>query len=87
MTHASTRARTLIASIFAALLAALACAHAEPLFSFDATPGKLPKSAVPTHYAIDLRLEVALDPGQIVLGTRVEQMTDDELAELADRRM
>jgi Mg2+-importing ATPase len=28
--------------------------------------------------------EVALDPGQIVLGTRVEQMTDDELA---DRRM
>src|SRR5690242_19395053 len=29
-------------------------ARAEQAFSFDATPGKLPKSVVPTHYAIEL---------------------------------
>jgi aminopeptidase N len=29
-------------------------ARAEQTFSFDATPGKLPKTAVPTHYAIEL---------------------------------
>ncbi len=29
-------------------------AHAEQTFSFDTTPGKLPKIAVPSHYAIEL---------------------------------
>src|SRR5262245_6527335 len=29
-------------------------AFAEPTFSFDSTPGKLPKSVVPHHYAIEL---------------------------------
>src|SRR5215475_7696770 len=29
-------------------------ARAEQTFSFDSTPGKLPKTAVPTHYAIEL---------------------------------
>ena len=29
-------------------------AVAEPVFSFDAAPGKLPKTVVPHHYAIDL---------------------------------
>jgi aminopeptidase N len=29
-------------------------ARAEQPFSFDTTPGKLPKTAVPTHYAIEL---------------------------------
>src|ERR1700759_373297 len=29
-------------------------ARAEQPFSFDATPGKLPKIAVPSHYAIEL---------------------------------
>src|ERR1700759_1284592 len=28
--------------------------HAEPTFSFDTTPGKLPKIAIPSHYAIEL---------------------------------
>src|SRR6266436_4809420 len=39
-----------------ALLLALAAgeAMAESPFSFDATPGKLPKSVVPIHYALDL---------------------------------
>src|SRR6266849_849810 len=38
------------------LLLALATgeAMAESPFSFDATPGKLPKSVVPIHYALDL---------------------------------
>ena len=27
---------------------------AEPGYSFDATPGKLPKAVVPVHYAIEL---------------------------------
>jgi aminopeptidase N len=54
---------------FAALLARAACravmmlafiliaaggAAAESRYSFDSTPGKLPKSVVPTHYAIEL---------------------------------
>jgi aminopeptidase N len=29
-------------------------AAAEPVYSFDATPGKLPKSVIPVHYAIEL---------------------------------
>ncbi len=37
-----------------ALVLASAGASAEAPFSFDATPGKLPKSVVPTHYAIEL---------------------------------
>ena len=37
-----------------ALVLASVGASAEPPFSFDATPGKLPKSVVPTHYAIEL---------------------------------
>src|SRR5262249_60352289 len=38
------------------LLLALAAgrAMAEPAFSFGATPGKLPKTVAPVHYAIDL---------------------------------
>src|SRR5712671_482281 len=38
------------------LLVALATgrAMAEPVFSFGATPGKLPKTVAPTHYALDL---------------------------------
>src|SRR6266566_7135666 len=38
------------------LLLALATgrAMAEPVFSFGATPGKLPKTVAPTHYALDL---------------------------------
>jgi aminopeptidase N len=38
------------------LLLALAAGHAtaEPVFSFGATPGKLPKTVVPIHYALDL---------------------------------
>src|SRR6516162_4620128 len=38
------------------LLSALATGRvmAEPVFSFGATPGKLPKAVVPIHYALDI---------------------------------
>jgi aminopeptidase N len=51
---------TLTVRNLAAVLAATAAlmlsgsAVAEPGFSFDATPGKLPKTVVPVHYAIEL---------------------------------
>jgi aminopeptidase N len=54
MDFAFDRAKNLIASMLVGLLVAGANARAEPVFSFDATPGKLPKTVVPTHYAIDL---------------------------------
>src|SRR5215510_2357816 len=45
-----------------ASLCALLCsfqAGAEPRFSFETTPGKLPKDVVPSHYA--LRIEPGAD--------------------------
>ncbi len=35
-------------------LASLGAAHAEAAYSFDATPGRLPKTVVPINYAIEL---------------------------------
>ena len=35
-------------------LIAVSAVAAEPIHSFDATPGKLPKTVVPRHYAIEL---------------------------------
>ena len=46
-----------LARLAAAMLVALLAhggASAEPGFSFAATPGKLPNTVVPTHYAIEL---------------------------------
>src|SRR5580704_2650496 len=43
---------------WAALLVASAAAHAAP-FSFDATPGRLPKNVVPIDYTIDLTPDAA----------------------------
>jgi aminopeptidase N len=42
------------AATFVLLLSIPVTALAEPVFSFDTTPGKLPKSVVPVHYAIEL---------------------------------
>jgi aminopeptidase N len=50
------------------LLAAATGAPAEPVYSFEATPGKLPKTVVPTHYAIEL--EPSLE-GLTFAGTEV----------------
>ncbi|QPF83599.1 M1 family metallopeptidase [Bradyrhizobium genosp. L] len=41
-------------AVAALLLLTSAGAHAEPTFSFDGTPGKLPKTVIPLNYAIEL---------------------------------
>ena len=49
--------RNLAAALTAIVVLALSMsgsAAAEPGFSFDTTPGKLPKTVVPVHYAIEL---------------------------------
>jgi aminopeptidase N len=43
-----------LAATLVLLLSVPGTAVAEPIFSFDTTPGKLPKSVVPLHYAIEL---------------------------------
>jgi aminopeptidase N len=50
---------------------------AEPGFSFDATPGKLPKTVVPVHYAIELTpdLESLALPGVEVVDIEVREPT------------
>src|SRR5262245_39084930 len=48
------RAARSAAPALAAALISIQGAMAEPIYSFDATPGKLPKTVVPTHYAIEL---------------------------------
>jgi aminopeptidase N len=52
MNEAATLRR--LAATLVLLLSVSGIAAAEPVFSFDTTPGKLPKSAVPLHYAIEL---------------------------------
>src|SRR5438094_148366 len=44
----------LILAAIAIVIALGGSAAAEPGYSFATTPGKLPKSVVPTHYAIEL---------------------------------
>jgi aminopeptidase N len=48
------RALTEMATWLVVAIVSLGAAAAEPLYSFDATPGKLPKTVVPIHYAIEL---------------------------------
>src|SRR6202163_2481695 len=52
-------------------------AVAEPGYSFDATPGKLPKTVVPLHYAIELTpdLESLALPGVEVVDIEVREPT------------
>jgi len=46
--------KSTIAVIGALAISVFAGASAEPLYSFDTTPSKLPKSVIPSHYAIEL---------------------------------
>jgi aminopeptidase N len=52
-------------------------AAAEPVNSFAATPGKLPKTVVPTHYAIELEpdLEKLTLAGAVVADIEVREPT------------
>ena len=51
--------------------------RAEPVFSFDATPGKLPKTVVPINYSIELRpdAESLALPGVEVIDIDVREPT------------
>src|SRR5215813_528615 len=57
------------------LMSGLAGASAEPLYSFDTTPSKLPKSVVPSHYAINLK------PNLQTLTTEGHESMDVEVRE------
>jgi aminopeptidase N len=78
MAYVSNRAKNLVASTIAVLLFAAGNAPAEPAFSFDATPGKLPKTVVPTHYAIELKpdLDTLVIFGSEVVDIEVATPTD-----------
>jgi aminopeptidase N len=56
-------------------ISGVACA--EPVFSFGATPGKLPKTVIPIHYAIELKpdaISLAL-PGVAIVDIEVREPT------------
>src|SRR5579864_4714459 len=59
VSHARTPLLRRLAAIAALLLSMAAGAQAEQAFSFDTTPGKLPKTVVPVNYAIELRPDLA----------------------------
>ncbi|WP_407176706.1 M1 family metallopeptidase [Bradyrhizobium sp. STM 3562] len=64
---------------FALPLALVSAARAEATYSFETTPGKLPKTVVPTHYGIDLNP----DPQKLTLsGT---ELVDIEVREPTTR--
>ena len=48
-----------LAVTLALMLSMSGAASAEQVFSFDTTPGKLPKNVVPVHYAIELKPDIA----------------------------
>src|ERR1700753_2356965 len=52
-------------------------ARAEQVFSFDTTPGQLPKIAVPSHYAIELApdLQALTAAGSEVVDIEVRETT------------
>src|SRR3954451_12703992 len=48
-----------LGAALALMLISAGAAWAEQVFSFDATPGKLPKNVIPLHYAIELKPDMA----------------------------
>ena len=64
-------------AILALVLVFSGAVRAEPVFSFDATPGKLPKTIVPTNYSIELRpdAESLALPGVEVIDIEVRDPT------------
>src|SRR5262249_5787130 len=70
-------AAAIVWAAFASLLA-IADARAELPYSFASTPGKLPKTVVPIHYALDLKpdLDKLTVAGSEVIDIEVMQPTD-----------
>src|SRR5437899_5495891 len=54
MAHAVRDLAAMLAVTIIFVLALSGIAVAEPGYSFDTTPGKLPKAIIPLHYAIEL---------------------------------
>jgi aminopeptidase N len=75
-------------AIVAALVAGSG-ARAESVYSFATTPGRLPKNVVPTHYAIDLRPDLATRavPGSEVVDIKVLAPTDRVVLNAVDMVM
>src|SRR3954470_23966486 len=63
--------------MLAVVLVASGTARAEAIFSFDATPGKLPQTVVPINYSIELRpdAERLVLPGVEVIDIEVREPT------------
>src|SRR5262245_58279568 len=61
-----------------ALLLLMATARADVPFSLDTTPGQLPKTVAPLHYALDLQpnLEALTVAGSAVIDIEVRTPTD-----------
>jgi aminopeptidase N len=73
--------RHCVAAVALALILAFAggaARAAEPTYAFADTPGKLPKTVVPVHYALDLRpdLDASLLTGSEVVDIEVREPTD-----------
>ena len=66
-----------VVAAFALLLSLSGVAFAEPVFSFDTSPGKLPKTVVPVHYAIELTpdLESLALPGVEIIDIEAREQT------------
>src|SRR5262245_5236948 len=73
------RAVRVIAFTLTALLFVVTAARADGTFSLETTPGKLPKTVVPVHYALDLRPDLVK---HTLSGTAV---IDVEVREPAER--
>ena len=71
------RALTVIAVTAFVSVATIAAATAEPTFAFATTPGKLPKTVVPLHYAIELtpNLDTLVLTGSEVVDIEVSEPT------------
>src|SRR5262245_23239493 len=61
-----------------ALLLLTAAARSDASFSLDTTPGQLPKTVAPIHYALDLQpdLEALTVAGSVVIDVEVRAPTD-----------
>jgi aminopeptidase N len=72
------RAATLVLSALIASMLTVATGRAESTFSFAATPGRLPKTVTPTHYALDLHpdLDKLTLAGAEVVDITVTEPTD-----------
>src|SRR5215468_4833382 len=66
-----------LTSVLVLLLIASA-ARADAPFSFETTPGKLPKTVVPIHYAVDLEpnLSALTARGVVIIDIEVREPTD-----------